>query len=137
MAFDLDDEEYEATRKLYKVDDINDGDIQVGEYVRSNLGSIGKVTRIEDGRFLYENKELICFITSVVKHSKNIIDLLEVGDYVNGYKILQKTKIKNGKILACILTDNNVSNWRTISNETLKNIVTHEQFNTIMYEVEE
>lgn len=52
--------------------------IEVGEYVRSNLGSIGKVTRIEDSKFLYENKVLICFIDNVINHSKDIIDLIEV-----------------------------------------------------------
>lgn len=62
-------------------------DIEVGDYVRSRNGSIGKVTKIEDDKYLYENKELITFIGNVVKHSKNIIDLIEVGDIVNGYRI--------------------------------------------------
>lgn len=62
--------------------------IEVGDYVRSRNGSIGKVTKIEDDKYLYENKELITFIGNVVKHSKNIIDLIEVGDIIefNGEK---------------------------------------------------
>jgi hypothetical protein len=28
-------------------------------------------------------------IKDIVKHSKNIIDLIEVGDYVNGYRVKQ------------------------------------------------
>ena len=65
--------------------------IEVGEYVRSKIGSIGKVTRIEDNKFLYENKTLITWIGNVTKHSKNIIDLLEVGDFVNEERILDMT----------------------------------------------
>lgn len=53
-------------------------DIKVGEYVRSKIGSIGKVTKIEDNKFLYENKTLITWIGNVTKHSFNLIDLLEV-----------------------------------------------------------
>lgn len=53
-------------------------DIKVGELVRSKIGSIGKVTKIEDNKFLYENKTLITLIGNVTKHSFNLIDLLEV-----------------------------------------------------------
>ena len=42
-------------------------DIEIGDYVRSKNGSIGKVTKIEDDKYLYENKELITFIGNVVK----------------------------------------------------------------------
>lgn len=52
-------------------------DIKVGEYVRSELGSIGKITKIEDNKFLYENKTLITWIGNVTKHSFNLIDLIE------------------------------------------------------------
>lgn len=52
-------------------------EIEVGYYIRSYSGSIGKVTNIE-GNFLYENENLICFEPHVVKISKNIIDLIEV-----------------------------------------------------------
>ena len=69
--------------------------IQVGEYVRTR-GKIGKLIRIErddidislkwyvldDGKYeRYVNKPYI------EKHSKNIIDLIEVGDYVNGKEV--------------------------------------------------
>lgn len=56
-------------------------EIKVGEYVRSKIGSIGKVTKIEDNKFLYENKILITWVGNVTKHSPNIIDLIEVRRY--------------------------------------------------------
>ena len=58
-------------------------EIQIGEFIRSNLGSIGKVTKIEDGKFLYEEKELICFITNVVQHSFSLLDILKIGDFIH------------------------------------------------------
>ena len=57
-------------------------EIQIGEFIRSNLGSIGKVTKIEDEKFLYEEKELICFITNIVKHSFNFLNVLKIGDFI-------------------------------------------------------
>ena len=63
--------------------------IEVGEYVRTTDGRIYKVVDI-DNIFIYVDKEVkyneetntsIDYIkkSSVVKHSKNIIDLIEVG----------------------------------------------------------
>lgn len=56
-------------------------DIKTGEYVRSKIGSIGKVTKIEGTIYLYENKSLITWIGNVTKHSFNLIDILEVRRY--------------------------------------------------------
>lgn len=82
---DLDEEEYKATRKLNGLDK----DIQVGEYVRTISGNIDKVDAlygmIENTVHLENHKWQS--IKNIVKHSPNIIDLIEVGDYVNGKKI--------------------------------------------------
>jgi hypothetical protein len=71
-------------------------DIKVGDYVRIDndfriiaLG-IGKVIRTnQDTIYVKMNFEMpFSFkIEDITKHSKNIIDLIEVGDYVNGYRI--------------------------------------------------
>ena len=88
--------------------------IEVGEYVRTNDGHIGKLIRIErddidtslkwyvfndDKNERYVNKPY------VIKHSKSIIDLIEVGDYVNGMKIDDIGEIKRfgKKAQKCIL----------------------------------
>lgn len=115
-------------------------EIEVGEYVRTRAGHFYKVTKIDKNGLVYWNKiqcgwSIEQLKDIAVKHSKNIIDLIEVGDYVNGYRILEKTKIKNGEMQICILKDNNISNWRTINDKTLKTIVTHEQFASIEYKV--
>lgn len=112
-------------------------EIKVGDYVRSEIGSFGKVTRIEDNKFLYENKTLITFIRNVKKHSPNIIDLIEVGDYVNGKCVIATDNRINDNGEKVILIEN-YDEWTddgVISNKDIKSIVTHEQFNFIKYEV--
>lgn len=71
-------------------------EIKVGEYVRFSNGKIRKIIGIDvDGHLLVDiyisGSNLLTFNeeADIVKHSKNIIDLIEIGDYVNGYKILE------------------------------------------------
>ena len=66
--------------------------IEVGEYVRDIDGFIVKVNEIqeykEEDDIWYEEKTLKgTWKSMIVKHSKNIIDLIEVGDYVNGSRV--------------------------------------------------
>ena len=84
--------------------------IQVGEYVRTKNGEIAKIIEVNNYNerlfLVYEDNRVetdytldrlvYCdsdyfdhFIPEeiIIKHSFNIIDLIEVGDYVNGYKI--------------------------------------------------
>lgn len=76
MAFDLDEEELRATRKINKADR---NEIEVNEYVRFNNGEIGKVIDIKENpsRIVYSEYGEIGLISEIVKHSKNIIDLIE------------------------------------------------------------
>lgn len=75
--------------------------IEIGEYVRTKSGIIDKV--IIDYFGICNSPNCNCKHVScqydyydeedIVKHSKDIIDLLEVGDYVNGHKINHITNI--------------------------------------------
>lgn len=69
--------------------------LKENEYIRTNLGNILKYTGKEkefiDKHLSISNKKDIEFLGTIVKHSKNIIDLLEVEDYVNGERILDIT----------------------------------------------
>ena len=68
------------------------------------------------------------------KWSENVIDLIEVGDYVNGYKIFRIDVIDGEKVFKmneCSFTEF----LRTWKNKDIKSIVTHESFNSIKYEV--
>lgn len=73
--------------------------IEVEEYIRTYEGIIGKILEDEDiGKngvyidttFLDDYADETNFVKyeDIKKHSLNLIDLIEVWDYVNGYKIL-------------------------------------------------
>ncbi len=89
MAFDLDEDELKATRKMNKADR---NEIEVGEYVRVNNDNrncigIGKATKlVNESVYVNMNNKYnlpVCFqINNIVKHSKHLIDLIEVGDIV-------------------------------------------------------
>ena len=104
--------------------------IEVGEYVRTNYGRICKVINNNYfmPRYLECENEMLIDRTNIVKHSKNIIDLIEVGDYVNGQKVYKITS-------ACIYcVGKAVQNKFTINIET---ILTKEQYERNCYKVEE
>nr|DAW54838.1 MAG TPA: DEXDc-like helicases superfamily [Caudoviricetes sp.] len=81
--------------------DIEMAEIEVGEYGRTNFGKMIKFAWLEslEGK-RYENKVLLINEDmlnndfyyfhkgeKIVKHSKQLIDLIEVGDYVNGREV--------------------------------------------------
>ncbi len=105
--------------------------VEVGEYVRSKIGSIGKVTKIEEDKFLYENRTLITWVGNVIKHSKNIIDLIEVGDIVHTRDVLNEdiTYIWSKEYLKAIKEDLN-------NGIKLVDILTFEQYTNNCYTVE-
>ena len=117
-------------------------EIKVGEYVRINddfrliaLG-IGKIIRInQDTIYVKMNFELpFAFkIENIAKHSNNLIDLLEVGDYVNGYKAISIDKDAPEN---CIELDrSNAYEYQFISSKDIKSILTHQQFEANAYKV--
>ena len=124
--------------------------MKVGDYVRNKYG-IAKVIDIENNNeidILVFDKS-ICFLVnketgeikedillnrlaiidgidvSKIKSSPNIIDLIEVGDYVNGEAVISIDSIevytKDGMYL----------------NEDIKSIVTKEQFESMEYKIGE
>ena len=93
-------------------------------------------TNIFDKTIYKDGQGAKYYLEDILNHSKNIIDLIEVGDYVNGWRVLAKTKIKNNEMQVCILTAFEDEHWITINNETLKTIVTKEAFSQAEYKIE-
>ena len=98
---------------------------------------IDKVRRIDEGNINLENWHeswiypLNYFVKMLTKDpSFEVINILEVGDYVNGYEVkcIMKTLLgfENGQD----------GDWY-ISNENIKSIVTKEQFESMSYKVGE
>lgn len=119
-------------------------DIQIGEYVRSNNGMIGKLIKIErddidtslrwhvinDGKNeRYINKAYI------VKHSFNIIDLIEIKDIVEiqniSDKLCFKVEIFDEKTLMDLKLGLEENEIKLIS------ILTQEQYKTNCYRLED
>ena len=67
----------------------------------------------------------------ILKVSENIIDLIEVGDYVNGKEVMTISGFKDGS--RYIEFD---EGRYLCKNYQIKSIVTKEQFNSVKYEVE-
>lgn len=64
----------------------------------------------------------------IIKHSKNIIDLIEVGDYVNGNRMDIVERDENGHVYYlqnCELP--------SVNKNEIKSIATKEQFASVEY----
>lgn len=117
-------------------------DIRVGENIRTRYGEIGKYLGIDTKFEMYDydvnGNRSSCNYNELVKHSQNIIDLIEVGDYVNGYRVVAIMEdMETGEIHLEMTLDytNEIKGDCTIYNDDIKSIVTHEAFESIKYEV--
>ena len=121
--------------------------LEVGMYVRgkyySYRGKIGKIIKNYNGdlEIAYKDNIVKTTVSSFIDDnfdingkqyvaSHNIIDLIEVGDYINGMKV---TKICFDKDGEKILT---VSCYLELVNKDIKSIVTKEQFESMKYSLE-
>ena len=123
--------------------------IKVGEYVRINndfrliaLG-IGKVINVNQDTICVKMRFEMPFTfkkEKIIKHSPKIIDLIEVGDYVNGYKVVDIIEdMKTGELnleMTSDYTNQEIGDCK-IYNKDIKSIVTKEQFASIKYKVKE
>ena len=98
-------------------------ELEVGMYVRTEWG-INKINEyVPQSGQLYLKTD-VCVKSNVLKASNNIIDLIEVGDYVNGFPVIHK----ENDILKCGLLVQFKEN-------EIKSIVTKEQFKSMEYKV--
>ena len=124
--------------------------IEIGKYGRTNFGKIIKFAWLEDSEgetiknkvilingnkvsndFYYFHKE-----ENIVKHSKQLIDLIEVGDFVNGYKVISVDYDVMNDTTECIELDLNSNyQYNFISIRQIKTILTKEQYMPNCYKV--
>lgn len=115
--------------------------MNIGDYVRTIKG-FGKVEKIEilkkDTIIYLDSGITIDYITKdftkdeinkMYPSSPNIIDLIEDGDYVNGYKIVVINDIKH------IETKNGLEFFGIFWITNIKSIVTREQFSCMEYKI--
>lgn len=111
--------------------------LKENEYIRTDLGNILKYTGKEkefiDKHLSISNKKDIEFLGTIVKHSKNIIDLIEVGDYVNGYPV---RRIANFNNELCNFNLNTME-WTPLKDiDVYYNILTKEQYMQNCYKID-
>ena len=131
-------------------------ELKEGMYVRNELYGIGRVTKVckceqckERGFYEpylefakdYDYVSTYNYMqTYEGKASYNIIDLIETGDYVNGYKVL-KVNINKEKNTWTIILDNEIPRFLIADDissvNPIKSIVTKEQFESMSYKVGE
>ena len=115
-------------------------EIKVNDYIRTPYNTIEKVVEIEKQEcraFTTVTTDISCYQLEWLeawktKHSPNIIDLIEEGDYVNGSKVLE------------VCLDSPSGSWIDVDcnkqteectfwNPDIKDVVTKEQFNQMKY----
>ena len=101
--------------------------IEVNEYVRTDKGYIFKVD--EEKKNLQIANFLDAEYGKIVKHSKQLIDLIEVGDIVNGYRVenvINEGPCPSGK---CVDIDSSKdSSECTLWEEDIQTILTKESY---------
>ena len=121
--------------------------LNVGNYVKTKNEGIGKIIKIEPfmndihifldskkGNITFQSKDGVFKVNNeqnIVKSSPNIIDLIEVGDYVNGEKV---GIIEGDAILTEAITNAGIDG-RYIYPEDIKSVVTKEQFEQMEYKI--
>lgn len=119
--------------------------LEVGMYIRTDKVGIKKIYKIDNNKtkykYLYKLKNqdgdgcidlgVLCE-NNIIKASYNIIDILEVGDYVNGYYVEDVLKT-----FVNVAVGSNYFQSPTIYEKDIKSIVTQEQFENMAYKVGE
>ena len=113
-------------------------DIEVGDYIRTKSGKIRKVKTtvaqyyITDRLNISDNNQFTK--EDIVKHSKNIIDLIEVGDFVNGNIVTDKYLFAGE--MPVVETSGVETNAKCLCEKDIQLILTHEQYSQNCYAVE-
>ena len=117
--------------------------MKAGDYVRTKHYGIFKILKVRK-----ENYQTICLKKKgyevvigdknnsvedeIIKSSPNIIDLIEVGDYVNGFKVIDI--LENDIYVSDYYAESYIG---VVKVKDIKSIVTKEQFESMEYKVKE
>lgn len=112
-------------------------ELEVGMFVKYTRGAINgyvplRIARIvdcSDNELIKIDNGQVILRSDVVKARHKIIDLIEVGDYVNGVEV---EEINDKWIM---LVDNHLWIDKEVANKLIESVVTTEQFENMKYEV--
>lgn len=111
--------------------------IEVNDYVRTKDGTIGKVIKVLSNRVFLNSLGYAVLIKDIVKHSKQLIDLIEKDDYVNGRKVKHIAMFEGfpdyPKLI--FVDETHLIPDDTCENDEIKTILTKEQMEANCYKV--
>ena len=128
-------------------------ELEVGKFVRTKYGTIGKIIAIDlakprqekypnhPSKKYWRDKILISYykgwITTqnIIKASYNIIDILEKGDYVNGYLVTYVYKPDGNEVFRIEIERDTLKGHIIDKSSQIKSIVTKEQMEKMAYKV--
>ena len=125
-------------------------EIEVGEYGRTNYGKIIKFAWLEYSNGKRDRSKVILINEdtlsddfyyfsigeAIVKHSKQLIDLIEVGDIVNGYRVINVINEEPCPSGKCVDIDSSKdSSECTLWENDIQTILTKEQYMANCYKV--
>ncbi len=115
--------------------------IKKGDYIRAYNGFIGKLEYIDPigidyNHYHFENSFEELYDDDIKLVKEGLIDLIEEGDYVNGFKVL-KILSHSSQLIFVTYKYNGHNYTKILNNEDIKSIVTKEQFENIEYRIGE
>lgn len=122
--------------------------LEVGMYVRTNKVGIKKIYKIDNNKtkykYLYKLKNqdgdgcidlgVLCE-DDIIKFSYSIIDILEKGDYVNGYRVSLKGYDYAHFVQCDYPVENGTTNHYKFYEQAIKSVVTKKQFENMEYRI--
>lgn len=117
-------------------------DLKVGMYVRFARGMINGCVPIRIARIVDCSDDVLIKIDNgqcilrddVIKASHNLIDLIELGDYVNGKRVYNISIVDGLKYLD-VESEDYLADMPFINADQITSVVAKEQFESIKYEV--
>ena len=113
------------------------GEIEVNEYVRTRDGKFYQYIRDENELYFSGKDYFEPYLENIVKHSKQLIDLIEVGDYVNGREVKHIAMFEGfpdyPKLI--FVDETHLIPDDTCENDEIQTILTKEQYEQNSYKV--
>lgn len=98
---------------------------------------IAKVTDCSDKDLIKIDNGQVILRNDILKASYKLIDLIDRGDYVNGYRVRFVYRPDGDKVFRIEIEKDTLQGHIISKSEQIKSIVTKEQFENMAYEVEE
>lgn len=112
--------------------------IELGEYIRTKDGIIGKVIKVLSNRVFLDNLGYAILIKDIAKHRKQLIDLIEVKDVIK-YRIdnISTTLETRGYVegIVDISDEKMLQRIKSDKNYHILEILTKEQYKANCYKV--